>query len=82
VSPAGRSWILKSNIPEYSNPNGGGNLDKVTLQLSSSYGEGCTDRMLQSGYHKAAEQRILKMLLCEGEVIAEEPTGLSHYFKI
>jgi hypothetical protein len=38
--------------------------------------------MLQSGYHKAAEQRILKMLLCEGEVTAEERTGLSYFIKI
>jgi hypothetical protein len=38
--------------------------------------------MLQSGYYTAAEKRILKMLLCEGEVTAEERTGLSHFIKI
>jgi hypothetical protein len=35
VSPAGRSQILKSSIPEDSHPNGGGNPVKVTLRLSS-----------------------------------------------
>ncbi len=55
VSPAGRSEILKSSIPEDSNPNGGGKPDDVALQLSPSCGEGCTDRMLLSGYHTAAE---------------------------
>jgi hypothetical protein len=49
VSPAGGSKILKSSIPEDSNPNGSGNPVKVTLRLSSSCGEGCTYRMLQSG---------------------------------
>jgi hypothetical protein len=38
--------------------------------------------MLQSGCHTAAELMILKMLLCEGEVTAEERTGISHFFKI
>jgi hypothetical protein len=37
--------------------------------------------MLQSGYHTAAEKRILKMLLCKGEVTAEEHTGIRHFFK-
>jgi hypothetical protein len=37
--------------------------------------------MLQSGFHTAAEYLILKMLLCEGEVTAEERTGLSHFLK-
>ncbi len=46
---------LKSRIPEDSNPNGGGNPDKVTLRLNSSCGEGCTYRMFQPEYHKAAE---------------------------
>ncbi len=55
VSPADRSQILKSSIPEDSNPNGGGNPEKVTLRLSSSCGEGCTGRMLHSGYHTAAQ---------------------------
>ena len=82
VSPAGRSQILKSNIPEDSHPNGGGIPVKVTLRLSSSCGEGCTDRMHQSGYHTAAEWRIIKMLLCEREVTTEERTGLSHFFNI
>jgi hypothetical protein len=36
--------------------------------------------MLQSGYHTAAEKRILKMLLCEGEVRVKERTGISHFF--
>jgi hypothetical protein len=54
----------------------------VTLRLSSSCGEGCTDRMPQSGFHAAAEYLILKLLLCEGEVTAEERTGLRHFFKI
>jgi hypothetical protein len=36
--------------------------------------------MLQSGFHKAAEYLILKMLLCEGEVTAKARTGLSHFF--
>jgi hypothetical protein len=48
--------------------------------LSFSCGEGRTDRMLQSGCHTAAEKRILKMLLCKGEVTAEEHTGLRHFF--
>ena len=82
VSPAGRSQILKSSVPEDSTPNGGDNPVQVTLRLSSSFGEACTDRMLQSGYHTAAEQMILKMLLCEGEVMAEECTGLRHFFKV
>jgi hypothetical protein len=38
--------------------------------------------MLQSGHHTAAEWMILKMLLCEGEVTAEERTGLSHFLNI
>ncbi len=80
VSPAGRSQILKSSIPEDSHPNGGGNAVKVTLRLSSSCGEGCTNRMHQSGHHTAAEWRIIKMLLCEREVTAEERTGLGHFF--
>ncbi len=66
-------------MPENSNPNGSGNPVKVTLRLSSSCGEGCTDRMLQSGHHTAAEWMIIIMLLCEGEVTAEERTGLSHF---
>jgi hypothetical protein len=37
--------------------------------------------MLQSGFHTAAEYLILKMLLWEGEVTAEERTGLGHFFK-
>ncbi len=82
VSPAGRSQILKKSVPEDSTPNGGGNPVQVTLRLSSSFGEACTDRILQSGYHTAAEQMILKMLLCEGEVTAEERTGPSPLFKI
>ncbi len=57
-------------------------LSRLTLRLSSSCGEGCTGRRLQSWYHTAAEYMILKMLLCEGEVIAEEHTGLSHFFKV
>jgi hypothetical protein len=36
--------------------------------------------MLQSGYHTAAEWMILKMLLFEGEVTAEEHIGISHFF--
>ena len=82
VSPAGRSQILKSSVPEDSTPNGGGNPVQVTLRWISSCGEGCTDRMLQSGHHTAAEWMILKMLLCEGEVTAEERTGLGHFFNI
>jgi hypothetical protein len=54
----------------------------VTLRLSSSCGGSYTDRMLQSGYHTAAEKWILKMLLCVGKVTAEERTGLSHCFTI
>jgi hypothetical protein len=34
------------------------------------------------GFHTAAEYLILKMLLSEGEVTAEERTGLGHFFKI
>jgi hypothetical protein len=82
LSPAGGSWLLKSSTPEDSTPNGSGNPVKVTLRLSSSCGKVYSDRMLQSGYHRAAEQMILKMLLCEGEVMAEEHTGLSHFFKV
>jgi hypothetical protein len=82
VSPAGRFKILKSSIPEDSNPVGGGNPAQVIFRLSSSCGKGCTDRMPQSGYHTATEEMILKMLLCEGEVTAEERTGISHFLKI
>ncbi len=55
VSPAGRSQILKSSIPEDSHPNGCGNPVQVTLRLSSLWGGCCTHRMHQSGYHTAAE---------------------------
>jgi hypothetical protein len=37
--------------------------------------------MLQSGHHTTAEWMILKMLLCEGEVTAEERTGLRRFLK-
>jgi hypothetical protein len=37
--------------------------------------------MLQSEYLKAADEKILKMLLCKGEVTAKERTGLRHFYK-